>query len=138
MTGKIRKVRRNKAVVDNGVQKYAEGKTTLRQAAEEYERDLQSFMEILSQRGLALPEEKTEDLQGFERRQYDYVIGKIAGAIKERAGKDQVDVVKKGVSAGSITVKDGAKKLGLKLGDFAIVLEAEGLLNKKEIKEQLE
>ncbi len=137
MTGKIRKVKRKKGE-ENGVQKYAEGKTTLRQVAEEYERDLQSFMEILSQRGLALPEEKTEDLQGFERRQYDYVIGKIAGAIKERAGKDQVDVVKKGVSAGSITVKDGAKKLGLKLGDFAIVLEAEGLLNKKEIKEQLE
>lgn len=135
---KVKREKRESMPSNNHVRKYAEGEMTLRTAAEEYDHDLQTFMEILSQKGLAMPEEKIEELQGFERRQYEYIIHKIGEAVRERAGRKQVEAVKKSILAGKLTVQDGAEKLGLRLGDFAILLEADGLLNKKKISRQLE
>ncbi|MFH1786118.1 MAG: hypothetical protein ABH829_00490 [archaeon] len=118
------------------VERYKKGEISLRQAAKEEEKDLHEMIAVFEARG-CFSAQGFDDALGFEKRQFDYIIGKIVNAIAERIGMERLKKAAEDLKADKLDLRQAAVGLGLDMTDLALVFEHRGLMTADEIKHEL-
>ena len=117
------------------IEKYLEGEISLRQAAEEDEKDLHDMIEILEARGAFA--HTTEAGFEFEETQFEYILDKIVTAITKRVGEEKLKKAAEDLKADNIDFKEASTNLKLDMTDLALVLERKEFMTQKEIKHEI-
>lgn len=109
-------------------------KATIRESASRLKKDLEEFLDLVEKGGSQI---SPEELQGFEERQFEHITSKIADAIISKVGEKAFNDTTKALKAGKISLTEASSKLGLKMGDLVLALEARKVFSEAELRKRL-
>ena len=115
------------------IEKHLEGEITLREVARLLNLDLESSISEISRAGMY----RDRDLSEFDRKQFDYIVRKIATKIEERIGTEKVLGTINELKDKKISISEAIKKLQIHPGDFILLLQKHRVYSDKEFREKV-